>query len=60
MGTFTPSGRLTYDLTNNHVDSANLEGKMKIEKMSRDHILFSAKFLFTPTIVVDYSCRMQP
>jgi hypothetical protein len=60
VGTFTPSGKLTYNLTDNFVDSAKLEGKMKVERMSRDHILFPATFKSTPSLTVDYSCRIQP
>ena len=60
VGTFTPSGKLTYNLTDNFVDSAHLEGKMKVERMSRDHILFPATFKSTPSLTVDYSCRIQP
>lgn len=60
VGTFTPSGKLTYNLTDNFVDSAKLEGKMKVERMSRDHILFPSTFKSTPSLTVDYSCRIQP
>jgi len=60
MGTFTPKGQMTYSLTNNHVDSAKLQGSLTVEELSRDHLLFPAKFKATPSITIDYFCEILP
>ena len=60
LGTFTPSGRMHYSLTNNHVDSARLQGTLTIEQMSQDHLLFPAVFKATPSMTIEYFCEILP
>ena len=60
LGTFTPSGRMHYSLTNNHVDSARLQGTLTIEELSQDHLLFPAVFKATPSMTIEYFCEILP
>ncbi len=60
LGTFTPTGQMTYALTDGYIDTAKMQGKLTIEQISQDHLLFPSVFKAAPTITIDYSCQIQP
>jgi hypothetical protein len=58
-GSFTPRGTLHYNVSDGFVETANLEGKFVIEQVSKDHLLFEARFKSQPTLKIQYSCTMR-
>ena len=59
IGTFTPRGTFRYSLSDRIVERASLRGDMVIERVSKDHLLFEARFKVTPKITVNYSCKIK-
>ncbi|MCL4205662.1 MAG: hypothetical protein KJ000_24535 [Pirellulaceae bacterium] len=56
---FTPRGTLRYNVTDGFVETADLDGKILVEEVSQDHILFESRFRSTPTLKVNYSCKIR-
>ena len=48
-----------YNLTDNYLEEARLTGKFIVEKVSKDHILFEARFKMEPKLQISYSCKMK-
>jgi len=59
VGTFEPQGKLTYDISEGHVRTAQLEGRIFFEQVSKDHILFEARFRMKPTLRANYKCVLK-
>ena len=59
IGRFEPRGTLTYNITDSHIQAADMSGIMRIEDVSKDHILFEARFFTQPKLQISYSCAMQ-
>ena len=59
IGTFTPRGKLVFDLEDEFVASADLTGTITIEDCSRDHILYETSWRTTPEIKVTYTCKIR-
>ncbi len=59
IGTFTPHGKLVFDLEDQFVESAELTGDILIERKSRDHLLFETSFKSKPEITITYTCKIR-
>jgi hypothetical protein len=59
IGSFEPRGSLTYNVTDGHIATADLKGAMKLEEVSKDHILFETRFVSKNEIEVSYFCEMK-
>lgn len=59
IGSFVPRGTLQFDLQDGFVHQALLSGSMRIEEVSRNHILFEASFRSEPKLRIVYSCTMR-
>lgn len=59
VGTFEPTGNLAYNITDGHIESGQLAGRIFIEEVSKDHILFEARFQAKPTFQINYKCQMK-
>jgi len=59
VGSFTPRGKLRYNVSDGYVALADLNGDFQIETVSKDHILFEARFRTEPIIRLNYSCTMR-
>jgi hypothetical protein len=59
IGTFTPHGKLYFDLEDQFVESAELTGYVSIERRSRDHFLFETSFKTKPEIAITYTCKIR-
>jgi hypothetical protein len=59
IGTFTPRGKLVFDLEDEFVASADLTGTITIENCSRDHILYETSWRTKPEIKVTYTCKIR-
>lgn len=59
IGTFTPHGKLVFDLEDRFVSSAELSGSVSIENCSRDHILYETSFRTKPEITINYTCKIR-
>jgi hypothetical protein len=59
IGTFTPRGKLVFDLEDEFVASAELTGNVSIENCSRDHILYETSFRTKPEITITYVCKIR-
>ena len=44
----TPRGTLRYNITDNFVEEAEMDGKAQIEEVSEDHLLFESRFRTQP------------
>jgi hypothetical protein len=58
LGRFVPEGSLYYAAEEPYVVGARLSGRAKMEKFSKDHLLFEAHFTHEPTLDLSYSCMM--
>ena len=59
IGTFTPHGKLIFDLEDQFVSSAELIGNISMENCSRDHILYETSFRAKPEITITYTCKIR-
>jgi hypothetical protein len=59
IGTFSPRGTLLFDLEDQFVTSAELNGNISIENCSRDHILYETSFRAKPQLKITYSCGLR-
>ncbi len=59
IGGFTPRGTLRFSLADKIVEQATLVGRIDIEEVSTDHILFETRFKSRPTLTIDYSCTVR-
>ena len=59
IGTFSPRGKLLFDLEDQFVTSADLSGNISIENCSRDHILYETSFRAKPELKITYSCELR-
>ena len=59
IGTFTPRGKLVFDLEDEFVSVAELTGNISIENCSRDHILYETSFRSKPEITITYMCTIR-
>ena len=56
---FTPRGTLRFCITDGFVDRANITGRINIEEVSTDHILFETSFRSRPALKIEYSCSIR-
>ncbi len=59
VGSFTPRGTMRYNLTDGYVEQSDLNGDLRVETVSKNHILFEARFRTEPKMHLSYSCQMQ-
>lgn len=59
VGSFEPRGHMRYSLNDGFVEIANMEGYLKIEEVSKDHLLFEAVFRTQPKLEIVYSCELR-
>lgn len=59
VGSFDPRGTLRFNITEGYIESAELNGELAVETVSKDHILFEARFRTRPRMQVIYSCQLQ-
>lgn len=60
VGTFSPRGKLEYNITDGYTENGDLKADMSYEELSTNHILFQAKLRFRPTVEMNYHCEMSP
>ncbi len=58
LGSLTPRGELHYNITAGFVEKGELTAKGHIEDVSRDHLLFEARFESTPHVEIEYYCQI--
>jgi hypothetical protein len=59
VGSFTPAGDLRFNLSDGYVQSADLTGQMKLEHLSKDHLLFETRMRTEPKLKVRYRCSLE-
>ena len=59
VGVYYPEGDLSFDLKDGYVSSGTLGGRMILERVSKDHVLFEAKFRTEPRIKLTYHCETR-
>lgn len=59
VGTFMPRGKLLFNITDGYISAADLAGDLVLETVSKNHLLFEAKFKTKPRLQVSYSCQME-
>lgn len=58
IGNFEPQGDLFFSPDDQVIIAAKLQGRAKLEKFSKDHLLFEARMRRMPELTVDYTCRI--
>lgn len=58
-GSLQPRGTLRFNLSDNYVAEGELRARASYERVSKDHLLFEARFRSDPEIKISYSCKMQ-
>jgi hypothetical protein len=58
LARLTPRGKLKYNITKGHVESAELTALGSIEEASRDHLLFETRFEAQPEVQITYACTI--
>jgi hypothetical protein len=58
IGYFEPHGSVYFSPDDQVVIRARLNGKAKLEKFSKDHLLFEARMRLLPELDVEYTCRV--
>jgi hypothetical protein len=58
-GSLSPSGKLYYDLQDDLITAARLNGKVSARFSSRDHILFKARFKGAPSFSIRYEATLK-
>ena len=58
LATFTPRGYLIYNITDGHVQEAELSARIMMHEASRDHLLFESRFETQPEVRTTYFCRI--
>lgn len=58
LGSLTPRGDLKYNITDGHIESADLKAEGSIEQASRDHLLFETRFETSPEVRLTYFCHI--
>lgn len=58
LGSLTPRGELHYNISAGFVEKAEFSAKGQIEEVSTDHLLFEARFETTPSVEIQYHCRV--
>lgn len=59
VGSFTPRGKLHFNIADGYISAAELAGHLVLESVSKDHLLFEARFHTQPRLQVSYSCQMK-
>jgi len=59
VGTLVPRGNMEFDLSGGFLRLAALTGSMAFEEVSKDHLLFEARFRTEPKIQISYSCELK-
>jgi hypothetical protein len=59
VGSFTPRGKLLFNITDGYISAAELAGDLFLETVSKNHLLFEARFHTQPHLQVSYSCQME-
>ena len=59
VGSFTPRGQLQFNISDGYISKAELVGDLVLEEISKDHILFEARFHTRPRMKVTYSCELK-
>jgi hypothetical protein len=59
VGSFSPQGDLMFNITDGFIQDAELRGSMKIEKVSKDHLLFETTMRSEPKLKVQYHCEIE-
>jgi hypothetical protein len=59
IGSFSPSGTLRFNLSDDFMEQADLTGHMRLERLSKDHLLFEARMRTQPKVQVRYRCTLQ-
>jgi len=57
-GYFEPQGSLFFSPSDQVIIEARLKGRAKLEKFSRDHLLFETRMRRLPELDVQYKCRV--
>jgi hypothetical protein len=60
IGHFTPEGSFDFFPGDQIIIKAYLKGKAKLDKFSKDHLLFETRSVREPELEVLYSCRVVP
>lgn len=60
IGAFTPRGWLEYNITQGHVAKAEWRGTANMHRVSRNHLLFEARFQAALQFWQTYSCKLLP
>jgi hypothetical protein len=58
IGHFDPQGSLYFSPEDQVIIKATLSGKAKLERFSKDHLLFEARMRRQPDLEVRYTCRV--
>ena len=58
LGHFEPEGDLYFSTEDQVIIKARLRGKAKLEKFSKDHLLFEARMRQMPELDLIYTCRV--
>jgi len=59
LATFTPRGYLIYNITDGHIQEAELAADIAMHEASRDHLLFESRFETQPRVRTTYFCRIM-
>lgn len=58
LAQLVPRGQVIYNITDGHVESAELRATASIEEASRDHLLFETRFETQPELQLTYACQI--
>ncbi|MDW8224273.1 MAG: hypothetical protein RMJ82_15130, partial [Gemmatales bacterium] len=58
LASLTPRGTLKYNITDGHIETAELNAEGSMEEASRDHLLFETRFETSPRVRLTYRCRI--